>query len=124
MGVAPTHAPVPRVAAAHRLLVTPRASTAGGSSALTPGGVCGAEFSRRLGNSRDPKARDRRPLGLLPRLDPGTGPIVRIQAGRLRRALERYYLVAGIPCRGMKSDELVDEFMDGLRRAGLSLEGC
>jgi adenylate cyclase len=27
--------------------------------------------------------------------DPGQDPIVRIQAGRLRRALERYYLVAG-----------------------------
>ena len=39
--------------------------------------------------------------------DPNTDPIVRIEAGRLRRALERYYLTAGA------SDPLIVEIPKG-----------
>jgi hypothetical protein len=44
--------------------------------------------------------------------DPNVDPIVSIQANRLRRALERYYLVAG----------QIDPVLDGLNNVGLHLE--
>ena len=70
-----------------------------------PGRSSGSSSRRRsqAGRSNSPGLRSQRGSSRGARTRPGGGPIVRIQAGRLRRSLERYYLMSGARTRFVSS---------------------